>query len=305
MPPAPQPRPAKPPRTRARTFRRLLLGFLIVTLGWFIVLSALERSLLYPAQYRAALEPVALPGHARSLAVTHDQGKTYANLYLGDGVSPQNRGPIVLYAHGNGEFIEDYPQGLPGYRALGVSVLLIEYRGCGHSDGSPTKERIDADHAAFYDLATTLPEVDPDRIVFHGRSMGGGIVASLTEQRTPAALVLESAFTSVSDFAATMLVPGFMVKDNFDVTAALRRYAGPVMIIHSDIDGTIPFAMAQKNLAVRPDADFHNYGLHHNDSMPPQFYADLAVFLQNAGVLRNEGESTAASTEPKPGAGSK
>ena len=280
--------PAKPKRTWRWQAKRLLIGLSVVTLGWFLLLGCVERSLLYPARYLPAPDPLDLPPHARELSVEQDQGRTFAHLYLGQGVDADNPGPVVLYSHGNGELIENYADGLPGYRALGVSVMLIEYRGCGRSDGEPTKQRIDADHAAFYDLALTLPEIDPDRVVFHGRSMGGGIIASLTQRRTPAALVLESTYTNIKDFAAKLLVPGFIVKDNYDVTAALNSYTGPVMIVHSERDGTIPFDMSQTNLAARPDAAFHSYDLHHNDPMPSRFYADLADFLQEAGVLAPE-----------------
>lgn len=285
------------PRTRrgwASLLRRVVALALVVIGGWLVLLGCAERSMLYPARYRPAPAAVPATDGVRELAVAHEQGQTYANLFLGDGVSAASPGPLVIYSHGNGELIEDYPDGLPAYRRMGVSVLMPEYRGCGRSDGQPTKARIDADHVAFYDLAAALPEVDADRIVFHGRSMGCGVLASLARQRRPAALVLESAYTSIKDFARRLLVPGFIVKDNYDVSATLRGYTGPVFMVHSEHDATVPYAMSEKNRAAyaesatsddKPPLTFVSYAVGHNDPMPPAFYGDVERFLREYGVL--------------------
>ncbi|MEM7577234.1 MAG: alpha/beta hydrolase [Planctomycetota bacterium] len=268
-----------------------VLGVILILLGIFVLfIGCAERSILYPSQHFDPPPPVTLPANARELEVQHDDGRTHAHLYLGQGIDAERPGPVVLYSHGNGEFIEDYfPVGLAGYRAMGVSVLLVEFRGTGLSDGSPTKTTIDADHVAFFDLLAEQPEVDPDRIVLHGRSMGGGIVASLAQQRPGAALVLESTYSSIGDFAASMFIPRFIVKDNWDVSATLATYEQPVFMMHSERDEIIPFAMAQKNRDARP-ADlppmtFVTYDVGHNDPMPPQFYEDVEAFFREHGIL--------------------
>lgn len=276
-----------------KTMKRLA-GVALILLGCFLMfIGCAERSMLYPVRYRPAPPPAPLPEYARELAVPHADGSTYGHLYLGLGVDEANPGPLVIYSHGNGELIEDYaPTGLAGYRKMGVSVLLTEYRGVGRSDGTPNKTNIDADHVAFYDLAAGQPEVDPDRIVLHGRSMGGGIVASLALERPGAAMVLESTYSSIEDFAARMFLPRFMVKDKYDVTATLRVYDRPVFMVHSQRDRTIPFEMSEKNLAARPDdlppIEFVSYDLGHNDPMPPVFFEDVEAFFRGQGILPPE-----------------
>ncbi|MEM8782182.1 MAG: alpha/beta hydrolase [Planctomycetota bacterium] len=271
-------------------------GVALILIGVFVLfIGCAERSILYPSQYRPAPPPVNLPDTARQLTVEHEQGRTHAHLYLGAGVDAESPGPLVIYSHGNGEFIEDYfPTGLPGYGAMGISVLLVEYRGTGLSDGKPTKDGIHADHVAFFDLAASLPEVDPRRIVLHGRSMGGGIVASLAQERPGAALVLESTYSSIADFAARLFIPRFIVKDNWDVTETLRTYPGPVFMQHSERDEVIPFSMTEKNRAARPaelpPITFVSYDLGHNDPMPPAFFADVEAFFREHGVLASESE---------------
>ncbi len=264
---------------------RVGLVALVLVLGFFLLLSLLERSLLYPARYRPAPARVVMADGDRELAIEHEQGKTYAHFYPGRGVTAESPGPVVVYSHGNGELIEDYAGGFRPYHDMGVSVLLVEYRGCGNSDGKPTKTRIDADHVAFHDLAAALPEIDAARIVYHGRSMGGGILASLAQQRPPAALILESSYSSIKDYAARLLVPGFIVKDNFDVTATLEQYDGPLLICHSERDEVVPHAMSMKNLTARPDATVLSYDLGHNDPMPAEFYEAVEGFFREHGIL--------------------
>jgi pimeloyl-ACP methyl ester carboxylesterase len=281
------PPPATPRRrlTWRDQLRRLAVLLTIAVFGWWMLGCTMERALLYPARFFAAPPELVLPPHAERLVVEHEQGRTFAHLYLGNGVDADRPGPVVLYAHGNGELIEDYPDGLPGWQERGISVLLVEYRGCGRSDGSPTKTRIVADHVAFYDQLVQHPAVDADRIIFHGRSMGGGIVSAVALERRPAALVLESAYSSITDFARRMLFPAFIVRDRYDVTATLRSYDGPVVIAHSPRDEIIPFAMAQKNRAAAPDAYVIDLLGGHNEPMADGFFDAVYVYLARQGVL--------------------
>jgi hypothetical protein len=228
---------------------------------------------------------VTYPDNGQRLWISHDQGRTPGDFFLGDGVDAEHPGPLVIFAHGNGDLIEDYTGGLRGYTRRGISVLMVEYRGCGSADGKPSKKNITEDFLAFYDLMVTRPEVDPDAIIFHGRSMGGGMVAALALERRPAALVLESTYTSIMDFAQRMLVPSFLIKDKWDVITTLRQYDGPVVISHAETDPIIPYAMAEINRAAAPGHHFNLSTLGHNEPMPDTFFGDVVDFLQQRGVV--------------------
>src|SRR5688572_30832441 len=99
------------------------------------------------------------------------------------GVAAGRPGPAVIFAHGNAEIIDPYALELEPYRRMGVSVLLPEFRGYGRSGGEPSEEGITDDFVAFHDLLAARPDVDPSRIVFHGRSLGGGVVCALAARR--------------------------------------------------------------------------------------------------------------------------
>ena len=105
-----------------------------------------------------------------------------------------------------------------------------------------------------YDKLAARPDVDPARIVFFGRSLGGGAVCDLAAKRPAAALILMSCFTSVRSFAIRYLAPSFLIRDPFDNLAVVRDFSGPVLVIHGDADTIVPFQFGQRLVQRSGDA---------------------------------------------------
>ncbi|HSB68356.1 MAG TPA: alpha/beta fold hydrolase, partial [Candidatus Methylomirabilis sp.] len=111
---------------------------------------------------------------------------------------------VVLFLHGNGGNVSHYLQALAMFSRLGFGSFILDYRGYGRSEGTPSEQGtyLDAEAAWRY-LVRTL-HIPPDSIVVFGRSLGGSIAAWLAREHTPRMLVLESAFTSLRDVAADL-----------------------------------------------------------------------------------------------------
>jgi hypothetical protein len=77
-----------------------------------------------------------------------------------------------------------------------------------------------------------------------------------------------------------------LVRDPFDNLAALRRYPGPVLILHGRHDPVIPFAHGEALARAATRATLVEYPCGHNDCPPdPQrFWRDIAAFLTAAGI---------------------
>lgn len=266
----------------------LLLGLLLAVV--LAVVVALQRRIVFP---RHLVRPAPAAGQGlvglQRLWLQGDAGAVEAWLLPGEGVSPAHPGPAVIFAHGNAELIDDWPQRLEPYRQRGITVLLPEYRGYGRSAGRPSEAAIAADFRGFYDRLAARPEVDARRIVLHGRSLGGGVVCALAAQRPAAALILMSTFTSVRTMARAFGLPGFAVLDPFDNLAVVRRFPGPTLLVHGRRDRVIPVRHGQElqraarhgRLVLYPDAD-------HNDCPPDwaTFWPEVWSLLRGAGVLR-------------------
>jgi len=201
--------------------------------------------------------------------------------------SAEKKAPAVIFAHGNGELIDYWPNELGRFAAMGVGLLLVEYPGYGRSAGSPSQESISETFTLAYDLLAARSDVDPDRIILFGRSLGGGAVCDLALKRPSAAVILMSAFKSVSAFAVRYLAPAFLIRDPFDNLAAVRHYPGPVLVIHGDSDEVVPFSHGQGLHAAARNGKMIVYPAGHNDcpSDWAVFWRDVEEFLQAAGIL--------------------
>jgi pimeloyl-ACP methyl ester carboxylesterase len=251
------------------------------------MMGQIERLVLFPGTMMGA--PARLPDvrGLERIAVAIPEGEVEAFFLPAFDVPRGERRPVVLFAHGNGEIIDEWAEVLEPYRAMGVGVLLPEYRGYGRSAGTPSEAAIVDDFCKFYDELLRRPDVDAARIVLHGRSLGGGAVCALARQRTAAGLVLESTFTSVADVARRWLVPRSMLSNRFDNDSAVREFAHPILILHGRHDRVIPYSHAEALARVARGAKLVTYDCDHNDMRREtgEFWSEIRAYLESVGVL--------------------
>ncbi len=164
--------------------------------------------------------------------------------------------PAVLVFHGNGELIDDGLEFSDAWHALGVSVLLVEYRGYGRSEGVPGLTACQSDAVEWYDRLAAEPGVRTDFIVSYGYSLGGIFAAEVAAQRPVAAIALESTVSSLRQAARDRGVWLLFTHERFDLEAILHALppAKPVLITHGSADEVVPFHHFNKLVAARPTA---------------------------------------------------
>jgi fermentation-respiration switch protein FrsA (DUF1100 family) len=275
---------------RTRWVRLVIVAVAMYTI-WLLMLLALQRAMIFPGAGSSPGEPDEAALSAAGITrwwLDTDVGRVEAWYAQGDQVSADAPGPAVIFAHGNAEYIDGYGHLMSVWKAMGVSVLLLEFRGYGRSAGAPSQDAITQDAVQFYDRLAARPEVDPSRIIFQGRSLGGGVVCDLATQRPPAALILMSTFSSVARMARSYLVPRFLVRHPFDNVAALTDFARPVLIVHGTHDRMIPVSHARELVKVAHDAALVEYDCDHNDCPPDWgvFWDEVSRFLRAAGLLK-------------------
>jgi fermentation-respiration switch protein FrsA (DUF1100 family) len=195
--------------------------------------------------------------------------------------------PLIMFAHGNAELI-DYalPEMIP-FTRLGFGVLLVEYPGYGRSTGSPSQKSITSAMVAAYDTMIQRSDIDKNRIVLFGRSLGGGAVCQLAAQRNSAAMILVSAFTSVSSFTSSYMIPGFVVRDPFDNLSVVRAYDHPILFFHGTNDDIVPYSLGVKLSEAARNGTLVTYNCGHND-LPPdrvQYMKSITDFLKVNGII--------------------
>lgn len=290
----PDPSDAVPEKTKPtpggprRLLRRTLIYLVVIYLLWLLMAFTLQRSILFPSSLAGDVRGASAPPGVEVLHLDIEGGRVEAWFVPGEGVSPEAPGPLVVFAHGNAELIDQWPTGLRGYQQRGISVLLPEFRGYGRSDGDPSQDALKQDYAAYYDLVTARPEVDASRVVLHGRSIGGAVIAQLATQRPSRAMIQQSSPASIRLMARRFLAPGFLVRDPYDSVAVVRDYPAPVLVMHGKDDGTVPPSHARRlaEASTHPGSRLIFYDVDHN-TLPPSgpYWDEIERFLKDAGVL--------------------
>ena len=267
---------------------KIALGVLVVYSAYCLFLYFFQRHLLFPRFHieKPSGTQQNIPG-LEKMWLNTSHGRVEAWFLpppLDDLAKPA---PAIIFAHGNAELIDYWPQELRGFSSNGIGLLLVEYPGYGRSEGTPSQESIVETLMVAYDTLIAREDVDPSRIVLFGRSLGGGVVLALADRRPSAALIIMSTFTGIRSLASKFLVPGFFVKDPFDNLTSIKSYSGPVLIVHGRHDTLVPYRHAEALCQAARHARMVAYDCNHSDCPPNWeiFRQDVEVFLKNAGIL--------------------
>lgn len=157
----------------------------------------------------------------------------------------------LLYLHGNGGNISvEVKAGR--FHELGFSVLLIDYRGYGRSEGSfPSEATVYQDAQTSLDYLVKERRISPKKIVVYGHSLGGAIGINLASQNPKVAgLIVSSSFTSMQQMAARdwkfRLFPiELILNQKFDSIGKVRSLKMPTLFIHGINDPLIPVAIGR------------------------------------------------------------
>lgn len=203
---------------------------------------------------------------------------------------------VLLFFHGNAGNISHRLESLRIFHALGLSVLIFDYRGYGRSTGTPTEDGTYRDALAAWDHLTRDRGIGARRIVLFGRSLGGAVAAWLATQRAPRALIVESSFTSAPDLAAQVypfLPARWLTRFRYPTAEYLRAIRCPVLVVHSRDDEIIPYSHGESlYAAARPPKQMLTLRGGHNDAFVSsgRTYIDgLAGFLGETGIEAGAG----------------
>ena len=162
----------------------------------------------------------------------------------------------VLYLHGNGENISTHFMNVAWMPAAGFNVLAIDYRGYGGSEGKPTLQGVQLDIDAAMRVLLERPDVDPERIVVFGQSLGGALaihyVAHSAYRIYVRAVIADSPFSDYRQVAqekmadlfitwAFQWLPTFTVNNDYSPMAAVAALSPiPLLLIHGERDLIVP-----------------------------------------------------------------
>ena len=266
----------------------------VAILGYFVLIFAVQRRMAFPGVLRTSPRPTAsAPPGVTQVWLEASFGRVEAWFFSmeralrAEGAGGDAPRPTIIFAHGNGELIEDWQGEMKDLAEAGLNALLVEFPGYGHSQGKPSRSALVETFTLAFDWLAARDDVDADRIVAHGRSLGGGVAGDLALNRPVGALVLQSTFSSAKAIAWENFVPGFLVRDRFDNRRAVSDFSGPVLLMHGVRDDVIPYAHAEALTATREGLDIIELDCAHNDcaSEWPEIVGALSAFLRGNALL--------------------
>lgn len=130
-----------------------------------------------------------------------------------------------------------------------LAVLLFDYRGFGGNSGSPAESGLRNDARAARDYVLSRGDVDRRRLVYFGESLGTAVATELAVEYPPAALILRSPFTSMSEVGQhhyTFLPVRWLLRDRYATIDRIARVNAPLLVIGGDADGIVPIAQTRR-----------------------------------------------------------
>ena len=203
-------------RSKARRLCLLLITLFAVGLPvGCSVLEQKERELVFRIEPGTASWFSGLPRGVEELQLTDSAFGDEQNIHAWWWPAANADAPALLYLHGVRWNLTGHLFRLEQLRALGFSVLAIDYRGFGQSLGDlPSERSVYADARIGWERLKTL-QPDAGKRFIYGHSLGGAVAVDLAAElgqqaerdSVPAearALIIESTFTSLADAAGAL-----------------------------------------------------------------------------------------------------
>lgn len=227
---------------------RWIVGLIIVALAAYAAMLGLlfvkQRELMYPRNpARAETGGVHLPALEETTLTASDGERLVAWV-----VPPRAGKPVLLFFHGNaGNFSRPIRQAR--FKALtedGTGLFAVNYRGYGGSTGTPSEAGLQLDARAAYGAAVS--RFGAANLIGYGESLGTGVVLKLAAETPLPAVILEAPYLSTAAVAQGVYpyVPiALLMLDQFRSSEIVGRVRAPLLVLHGERDGVIPFAQGE------------------------------------------------------------
>jgi len=238
-----------------------LIGFLVACAVLFAALyawggrgmwSSLQRKMIFFPTSRLAYTPADLGLPYEDVRIQTADGVTIHGWM----VPCEGSDLTLLFFHGNAGNIGDRVENVRRLHEIGLQVFILDYRGYGLSEGSPSEQGLYQDAQAAYARLLSRDDVDKDRITIFGRSLGGAVAVDLASRVPCRRLILESTFTSAADMTGHILpIPllSRLVTERFDSASKIDKVRAPLLQFHGTQDEIVPYRLGQKLHALAPE----------------------------------------------------
>lgn len=148
---------------------------------------------------------------------------------------------LIIYFGGNAEEVS---RNLKDYHYLkNYSVLYVNYRGFGESEGAPSQETLFDDALFIYDYMNKQYEIQNDKIIVMGRSLGSGVASYVASQRSVKSVILVTPYDSILEIAKKnypVFPIDLMLNHPFNSISIAPKIKAPALVLMAEFDSIIP-----------------------------------------------------------------
>ena len=201
--------------------------------------------------------------------------------------------PALLYLHGARFNLTGSTWRTQKWREAGFSVMAIDYRGFGKSEGDTPSEKFAYEDAQAAWELFKKKQPDPAKRLIYGHSLGGAVAIELATHVRPneaAGLITEATFTSISDMIKTsqwgFLPVSFLITQRFESERKIAKVQLPKLFIHGTADRIVPWRMSQAlyDAAPGPKRLIKVEGAGHSNVVWTEFEPVKQAALEMAGA---------------------
>jgi fermentation-respiration switch protein FrsA (DUF1100 family) len=202
---------------------------------------------------------------------------------------------VLLFCHGNAGNISHRLDNVKRLHAVGLSVLIFDYRGYGLSEGNITEKGFYRDAEAAHEIARRIADDQSVELVVFGRSLGGIAATHIAANRTCSGVILESTFTdlaSMTSFHFPLPFAGAAVGERFNAAGSIPHVTAPLLFFHGNRDQIVPFELGRDlyEAANQPKQFVTLEGAGHNDTYlvgGDEYFRKITTFIDGLGRERD------------------
>ena len=225
-----------------------MINFLLVVVALALVAFLALMGLVYVNQDRMLFQAPPLTPDNRARFSPWAVSLAVDDLQLHGWYAPADDpgAALLVYFGGNAEEVS---WNLPALRALGVSVLLFNYRSYGDSEGAPSEAALQRDALAIVDHGLALSGLTLARVVVMGRSLGSGVATYVASQRAVAAVILVTPYDSlvaVGQRCYPWFPVSLLMRNRFESIRLAPQLPMPLLNLLAAQDEAVPAELGQR-----------------------------------------------------------
>jgi len=207
--------------------------------------------------------------------------------------------PTILYFHGNAGSIGHRIHSGDVFHLFNnceINLLIFDYRGYGLSTGEANEWGLKTDAEAALDWLRKRQDINTEKIVLFGRSLGGALAINLARKKSHlddvCGVIVENTFTDIRAMCGELIskelseyVPNCLIRSKFESIKDIEYVQQPIQFISGQADQLIPPRMMETlhETCCSPQKQIKRFrlGNHNNTWMCKGYYSAISSFLNN------------------------